>query len=445
MAAKQHDCSPARPSPPVVAALLAFGFALGALWIVVNPQRPTPDAVLYESIGANLAAGRGFSHDREPPYRPELTRTPFLPGLVALVYSVLGRQPAAVLWLNALLVAAALALGHLAALRLLGDRVAAAAGSCLALLTPQVAGAANNVLTEAPAMFQVALAAVLLLGWREARARPRAWLRAAAIGLVLASLVLNRPAFAPAALIAAGWVALTGLAGRWRALAAWVPILALAVTLGTPVLAWSARNASVGLPFSPAPAGGAASRVLDLGRWSRELGEPRVRLPEVNRRFFDHWQSPLGPAELIELDRANGAWLDGWLAGNGDRWADVLPARILGLFSDFRISVWPVWDGRKYDRVMWPVLAWVSRALWLLSLLGFVATLRRPAARWVWLVALVPLVAIHAATVCNPRYVAPLLPLLMPYGGAAILWAWRRLKGGPARVSRCSTRENEPC
>ncbi len=426
MAVKQPDCSQARPNLPWLASLFAAGFALAALWIVVNPQRPTPDAVLYESIGANLAAGSGFSHDREPPFRPELTRTPLVPGLVAAIYSVLGREPAAVLWLNALLAAGALALGYLAALRLLGDRAAALAGSALALLTPQVAGAANNVLTEAPAMFQVALAALLLLGWRDGRKRPRAWLRAGAIGLVLASLVLNRPAFAAAALLAAGWVAVTGLADRWRVFAAWLPVLALAVSLGAPVLAWSARNASLGLPFSPAPVGGAASRVLDLGRWSRELGEPRVRLPEVNRTFFDHWRHPLGPEELMGLDRASGVWLDEWLAANGDRWARVQPARLLGLFSDFRISIWPVWDGRKYDRVMWPILAWVSRGLWLLSLLGFVATVRRPAARWIWLGALVPLVAIHAATVCNPRYVTPLLPLLIPYGGAAILWAWRR-------------------
>jgi 4-amino-4-deoxy-L-arabinose transferase-like glycosyltransferase len=421
-------------------ALLAAGFLLAALWIVANPQRPTPDAVLYESIGANLAAGHGFSHDRAPPYRPELTRTPFVPGLVALVYSVLGREPAAVLWLNALLVAAALVLGYLAALRLLGDRAAALAGSLIALLAPQVAGAANNVLTEAPAMFQVALAAVLLLGWPDGRRRPRAWLRAAAIGLVLASLVLNRPAFAPAALLAGAWVAFTGLAGRWRALAAWAPALALAVSLGTPVLAWSARNASVGLPFSPAPAGGAASRVHDLGRWARELGEPPVRLPEVNRRFFDHWKSPLGPEELIELDRANGAWLADWTEENGDRWARILPARLLGLFSDFRVSIWPAWDGRKYDRLLWPILAWGSRALWLLSLLGFVATFPRPAARWVWLCALVPLVAIHAATVCNPRYVAPLLPLLMPYGGAALVWAWREATGATGRARAATPR-----
>ncbi|HUT78271.1 MAG TPA: glycosyltransferase family 39 protein [Polyangia bacterium] len=429
MDGKQSDCAAARPDLPWIAALFAAGFSLCALWIVVNPQRPTPDASLYESIGANLAAGNGFSHDSGPPYRPELTRTPLVPGLTAVVYSALGREPAALLWINALLVAGALVLGYLAALRLFHDRAAALAGSVIALVTPPVAGAVNNVLTEAPAMFQVALAAVLLLGWRDRRRRPRAWLGAGAIGLVLASLVLNRPAFAPAALIAAAWVGLTGLAGAWRARSAWIPILALAVALGAPVLAWSARNASVGLPFSPAPVGGAASRVYDLGRWARQLGDPPVRLPEVNRAFFDHWKRPRGPQELIELDRANGAWLDDWLVENGDRWARVLPARLLGLFSDFRISIWPPWDGRRYDRVLWPILAWISRGLWLLSLLGFVATFRRPAARWIWLGALVPLVAIHAASVCNPRYLTPLLPLLMPYGGAAILWIWRRAAG----------------
>jgi len=410
-----------------MAALAAAGFALAGLWIVANPQRPTPDAVLFESIGANLAAGNGYSHDRAPPFRPEITRTPLVPMMTAATYAICGRNPRAVLWLNALLVAGALVLGYLAALGLFRDRAAALAGSVVALLTPQVAGAANNVLTEAPAMFQVTLAALLVLRWRERRAGPRAWLHAGAIGLTLASLVLSRPAFTPAALAAAAFVAATSLRHRRRVPAAWTAALALTVSLGAPVLAWSARNASLGLPFSPAPVGAAASRVYDIGRWARELGHPPVRLPAANRRFFDHWQQPLGPRELIELDRENGRWLEAWLEQHGGRWIRILPIRVLGLFSDFRVSIWPPWDGRKHDRVMWPILAWVSRGLWLLSLLGFVATFRLPAARRLWLLALVPLVAIHAATVSNPRYVAPLLPLLMPYGGAAIVFAWRRL------------------
>ncbi|MDD5309521.1 MAG: glycosyltransferase family 39 protein [Deltaproteobacteria bacterium] len=409
------------------AALFLSAFALGCFWIVSNPQRPTPDAVLYEGIAANLAAGNGYSFDRAAPYRPEITRTPFVPALAAAVYMVIGRRPGAVLALNAVFVGLAVALGYLVALRLFDDDRAALVGAVMVILTPQVAGAANNVLTEAPAMLQVSLAAFLLLGWDDRKNGWTAPLHAALLGAVLASLVLNRTTFVFTTLVAGAYVVSRALAGRWRSPRAWLAAFVFCAALGAPVLAWSARNASLGLPFSPAPVGASASRVYDFGRYKEAVLDPDERLPRANHRYFAHWKRPMGPDELLALDRENREWLEKWLAAHPGRMWESAPARLLGLYSDFRISVWPPWPA-GYDRVMWPILAWVSRVLWLLSLAGFLLSIRRPWARAIWLVPIATVSIVHVLTVCNPRYVAPLLPLLVPYGGVAMVAAWRLVR-----------------
>ena len=96
-------------------------FALAGYWIVTNPQHPLPDPTLYEGIGANLATGNGYSFDETPPYRPELTRTPFLPFLISVLYLIIGRHSEAVLWMNAVWIGLAVALGYLLALRLFNN------------------------------------------------------------------------------------------------------------------------------------------------------------------------------------------------------------------------------------------------------------------------------------------------------------------------------------
>ena len=223
---------------------------------------------------------------------------------------------------------------------------------------------------------------------------------------------------------------------RQRSSRAWIAVASLAVTLGAPVLAWSARNASLGLDFSPAPVGASASRVYDIQRYRDHLLDPKERLPRVNARYWSHWKRPLGPEELVELDRKNGEWLDRFLEERSDRVLAAAPHRLLGLFSSFRISIWPPWDGARCDRVMWPIVKWISRALWLLSLAGLALTARRRFALWIWVVPVATLSAVHVLTVCNPRYMIPLMPLLFPYGGAAIMGVWGSVRRAARRFAQ---------
>jgi len=419
---------------PLKAGLLfAVSFALSAAWISINPQDRNPkrpDEILFEGIAANLAAGNGFSFDDAPPFRPEITRAPLLPALGATVYAVAGRDRKALLWLGAILVALAVAASYLVARRLLGSEGLAHAGAWAVCLTPQVSGSANAFLTEAPAMLQVVAVAWAVLSWPSWRESRRAPLAAGAVGLLLASLVLNRPNLSVFVLVVAGWMAWTCLRKRWRDPHGWIAVLALGVFLGAPVLGWSARNASLGLSFTPMGVGKGAGYVYEVARYRDILLEEGDRLPaRAQREFWSHYRRRLGPAELIALDRENMAWFEDWFASRSGRVLAATPARLLGLFSQDRVSTyrqpWP------YDSEEWwgGLVRWLSRLSWLLSAAGVVASWRTAKARWLWPVAVGSTVLLALLSACNPRYLTPLLPLAMPYAvvlPARLLGAARR-------------------
>ncbi len=416
------------PRPFAVAfGLFVAEFLVCAYWIVSPTPVWFPDSPMYEAIGANLAAGNGFSADLRPPYRPEITRTPVVPYLVAGVYSVAGRRPAAVVWLNALWVAGAVAVGYLVMLRLSRDPAVAASGGAVAVLTPFIGGSAATIATEPVAMLQVTLAAWLLLRWREQARRKSAALRGALIGLLLASVVLNRVNLAPA--VAVGALCFVGTAFRAvpRRPIAWATTVAFALALVGPVVLWSARNASVSLRFSPEPVGLSASRVYDIVRYREAiLGEEPFGPPPANVRYFRHWRERYGPEDLLALERENRAWLEGFLAEHGADLVRATPARLVGLFSSSTVWTYPLEDPTG-ERFPGPVLRWVSRGLWTLSFLGFLALWSNRTARWVWLVPVVTLVPVHLMTVCSPRYMRVLMPLLLPYAGAFLVPLGRRL------------------
>ena len=55
--------------------LFVVGVSHAGFWIATNPQAlhsKRPDAILYERIAENLAAGNGYSADLVAPYRAEI-------------------------------------------------------------------------------------------------------------------------------------------------------------------------------------------------------------------------------------------------------------------------------------------------------------------------------------------------------------------------------------
>ncbi|HUT78253.1 MAG TPA: glycosyltransferase family 39 protein [Polyangia bacterium] len=420
------------------ALLIAASVAVSSYWVLTNSRfepRSQPDAALNERIAANLAAGHGFSFDEREPYRPEVTRSPFLPTLAAAVYSIVGREVRAVLWINVLMIAAAVALAYRVARRLFRDERAALAGAWLACLAPQVSGAAPAFLTEAPAMLQVALGLHLLLSWPEGLGRRTAPLWAGGLGLVLASLLLNRPNFLLPVLIAAAWSCLAALrqgSGRRRGL---LIALVFCAALGGPVLGWSARNASLGLAFSPMASGSGAGLVYEVGRYRESLLDPDEKLPASCQRYYSHSRRPLGPEELARLDADSRQWFNAFARERWPRLLWILPERLARLYGNELVSVYSQPWPNAMDAVMMPAVKWLSRALFLLAALGAWFLRARREALCVWLVLVGSLTVFHGLTVCNPRFVTPLLPVIMPYAGAAIVLAWDRLAGKPRPVN----------
>lgn len=409
----------------IIAAVFgAVAFCFCAGWILFNPQRPLPDPTLYEGIGANLAQGNGYSFDEKPPFRPELTRTPFLPFLISLLYRITGRSPEAVLWMNACLIALAAAAAYLTALKLFKDRPQAVCGTSVLLLTPPFTGAANNILTEPPAMLLMVTVVGLLLDWKKRAHGPRALLHAGILGALLAASALNRTSMILMVLAAALYVTVVALKGRVKKGAAWLTVVVFGVTLGVPVLAWSARNASLGLSFTPAPIGLYASRVFDMKRYSKVVFEPGQKVPKVNRAYFLHWKKRYGPDKLKELEHENKVWFENWRAEHGDRILKSMPARFIGLFSFFRTTIYPPWPASK-DRAMREKMRVLSRTLWIFAAVGMLVAWRNRAARYLFIIPVLGILIVHLPSVCHERYVFPLFPIHMTYCGVALLFLWR--------------------
>ncbi|MCP4604234.1 MAG: hypothetical protein GY847_27550 [Proteobacteria bacterium] len=405
--------------------LFLVSYCLSAFWIVANPQTRAPkrpDAIIYERIASNLANGDGFSFDRSPPFRPEITRSPFLPVMAAGVYVVFGRYPSLILWLNAVLIGIAVALGYVVARDLLGDTKAAYLGAWIACLTPQVSTSASTFLTEAPAILQVVLISWLLINWPRLKENRWALPIASTTGLVMASLVLNRTNFTPIVIAAVSWITFETLRSRWQSTRAWLTVGLLCLSLGAPVLAWSARNASHGLGFAPMAAGGGAGYVYEVNRYRYLILDANETIPESNSQFWLHYLEPMGPDQLIEIDRQNMEWFKELLSERWDRALLSIPRRVLSLFSNSLVCVyrqpWPLF----LHNALVPIIRWTSRILWCLSFIGFILLFHQSKARWIWLLWVGGLVLFHSFTSCNPRYMTSIVPLAIPYGGVTLVW-----------------------
>jgi hypothetical protein len=268
------------------------------------------DARDYEAIAFNLWKGRGFGYywgdaewqepyrrsprsqtalGRESGYYPTTYRPPALPVILALVYSVAGRNFAAWVVLNCLFVAAAVTVSAAIAAHF-GGLLAAPLAAFLIMQSPQLTALSREIMTEGLAAFLVSLLAWL---WVTGSTRPVSIRMAAASGAVLGALVLARSIFVlwlPIALFTpgktgsndeppAGRGLFARLGGRelWRARTV---CLLVAVLVAGP---WWVRNIVVTQAFLPMgsqgpinlPAGFSQRALDNQGRWrSRRSARP---------------------------------------------------------------------------------------------------------------------------------------------------------------------------
>lgn len=209
------------------------------------------DAVFYDAPAWNLVRGRGLSYARDHWEDPDLVRwyharhpeaisSPFVPAatfppgyslFLAAIYSLVGRNHAAAVLANGVLVWATVLLTFLLARRAYGSGMTTAIVLVLVGSYPMWAYWASRVLSDVLHVFLLTLFAVV---WFTDRTTMR---RAILAGLLLGLAVLVRP-------YALLLPAFLGVAGRFFRFSAFRLryVIPLALAMCLPVGAWVARN-----------------------------------------------------------------------------------------------------------------------------------------------------------------------------------------------------------
>jgi 4-amino-4-deoxy-L-arabinose transferase-like glycosyltransferase len=164
--------------------IVLLGFILRAVWALAIPIVPVSDTLIYDRLARNLVSGAGYGLE---PGRPIAYWPPGAPLLFAAVYSLGGRNLAAVAGIQVILSTLVVALGMVLARRWFGDRPGQWSGLILALWPGQIEY--TTVMgTELP--FEAALLGALLLwdraGWSPVR-------QGFGSGLLLGAGALVRP------------------------------------------------------------------------------------------------------------------------------------------------------------------------------------------------------------------------------------------------------------
>jgi hypothetical protein len=383
----------------------------------------------YEAIAFNLWKGHGFGYhwsdpewrepylrsprtaaaigDRRSDFYPTTYRPPLFPALWAALYSVAGRNIAAVRVMNCALMAGAVTLaaaiaGHFAGL------IAAAVAAILLLQSPLLTQYSTELLTEALATFLVSLLVWLWVSRSERQVSDRA---AAVSGVVLGLLVLARSIFVlwlPVALFMPGKPG-AGRAGLWRARA--ICVLACALV----VAPWWTRNIVVTGAFLPMgsqgpinlPAGFSQRALDNLGRWRSNYGDGA---PELIAAGVD----PFSLEYEVRLAKHRSALATRWMRDN--------PREVVRLMG---LHVWQELRPRRRPTA-WDLLFPAT----LFALLYF---RRRPGILAVTLILCATLLSIALTWGATGRFMVPVQPLMLALVSALLVSTTQLLVGSLRR------------
>ncbi len=227
----------------VAISLLAFLVRMGMFALLIrHPERAyRRDTTSYVRPALNLLAGNGFSQRTEPPFVPDVCRTPAYPLFIAFLYQLFGRNVLFIAGVQVLVGTLTVTLTYALGRRLLSERAATTGGVLMALSLGSAVYCAF-VLTETLFSFLLLGAVFCLLLYRRSG---RVW---AAIvgGLLSGASILCRPIALFYPLLAAPCV---GVATRGRWLRRVLVTLAFLVATGAVVAPWIVRNYQlVGMP-----------------------------------------------------------------------------------------------------------------------------------------------------------------------------------------------------
>lgn len=383
----------------MIALLLRLG---GAFW------RPPAEALAlngdqrrYDEIGWHVASGRGFAQVREGKLVPTaFVVGPLYPLFLALVYKIVGHRPDIIRGLQCVIGVlfcwVLYRLGRLLFDQRIGLLVAGCAAVYPVLIRHLYFGGPAFLVTEN--LFAPLLAVSVLAIVRMAR-RPTVMNQVAAgVCLGLSALMRSSMILFPVALF--GWLLLLRQ-WPWRRVVG----LTVAVTLGMvlTIAPWTWRNYRVFGQFIPLSTQGG------LGFWYSN-----------NPQASGGWIGAPLPTALAgehpdELTTNRAGFQAGWQALRAD------PGRLPLLLVKKVLVFWLIF----HDTTTWEV-NWTFLLLGLLALFGWWGVRHRPAA---WLPVIVPcgyFTAISMLFYGDPRFRAPLEPLLILLAAVGMMMVIRQ-------------------
>lgn len=185
--------------------LIIFGIALLLrlfvfVYVVHEPRKfYTYDSDGYDRRALNLLSYGVFSSSEQPPFKPDLDRTPTYPVFLAAIFGVVGHIPAAAALVQILIGSLTVLLAYRVARDLKLSTTAALLAAGIVAIEPISAITTNRLLTETLFTF-LAMASVwtVVRYWQTELAR---WLIAAAVLVALTSLTRPINQFLPIALL----------------------------------------------------------------------------------------------------------------------------------------------------------------------------------------------------------------------------------------------------
>jgi|DewCreStandDraft_2_1066082.scaffolds.fasta_scaffold00179_70 4-amino-4-deoxy-L-arabinose transferase-like glycosyltransferase len=395
----------AKAAAPLLLVVLAGLLVRVGIALALGDAPPRDDALDYELLARNLAAGHGFS--LHPP-EPSVFRPPLQPAFVALVYLLAGPYLLAARLAQATLSAVVIPLTYALA-RTFAPRRGALLAATLVAFSPALAAHASLLQTET--LFSVLTAAAVLAMLRgyvaACQGAGAAAARAAFAGALLGLANLARPTLlALPLLLPPIWALLDPRHRRGAALGCVSALAALLV-----IAPWTVRNYAVSRALVPVALNRlgmtlwAGTYVPWRNQWKSDADRP-VYLQQVDVDTVEGDRLMLGEA-LANIRRWPAAYLAQW------------PLRVFTLVRP-DTSYWPF--GELAGTGLWwklPLKAGLHVAHLLTLGLGALGAIRlwragdlaRRTAGWL-MVVLGQYLLLNSLPHTEPRFLVPMLPLI---------------------------------
>lgn len=399
-------------------------------FVLVYPQYPPllADDDLYDHLAWNIATGRGFERRVGAPSLgaqdgPEVAVAPGYPAFLAGVYSVTGRDFAAVRMTQAIVGALTVLLCYLMGRDGFGARAGLIAGT-LAAVTPALIAYTGMLLTETLFAFGIALS--IWLAIRAFQTSSTRWW--VLTGLALGLTVLVREEVLLLALLIVGTIAVFGTRQKVRHATAF--LLAFAITVGL----WTARNYAVFDRFILVSANAGQTVWISTMGWdSWNRADPEFQRVAGGLDYLEA-SDVLMREGLRNIAAEPLNYFRLCLRRGVQFWTGSHTTYIVGLSDSFGAYA----ARGEYTRVALKAGFLVLQAVGLLlAACGFVIALRRgPTERLAALLVAAPvfvIATVHFFLFSTSRYQVPTIPLLLVFAGVALA-SWNAPAARPAEI-----------